>query len=184
MLKSLLTIFRIRWEKNPLVIILLLAFTVRFISVIFSQGYGMHDDHFLAVETPWSWTVGEDYEGWLPESQEAGKKMEAQNIAYPSINYLQFAFLKIINILLLIPVSLTYSKKSRVEAMAYFYPIRDQVNTILVDDTGRNGEMMMPVLYAGKPLHVVTLPEDNPSDTTNYSLIRYQFVVHSMHVFE
>jgi hypothetical protein len=43
---------------------------------------------------------------------------------------------------------------------------------------------MMPVLYAGKPLKVITLPEDNPEDTTNYSLIRYQFVVHSMHVFD
>ncbi|MBN2522671.1 MAG: glycosyltransferase family 39 protein [Bacteroidales bacterium] len=462
MLRSLYTMFRVRWERNPLIIILILAFIIRFISVIFSQGYGMHDDHFLAVETPWSWTVGEDYEGWLPESQEAGKKMEAQNIAYPSINYLQFAFLKMIgidnpkikmfflrlllalfslvavkyayqiaekladkktaiavglmlalfwfmpflsvrnlveivavpflfwgswlyiklddrveftwqrtenvffagfiiaiamairyqvgifligmglalliqrkwmdtllfgvgaivalllthgltdlilwgepfiqmkeyvvynishkglygnqenvlmyieiilgllippvsififfgffriwkkhlllflpnflflafhtyfpnrqerfiftiipmvimlgmigwnefvgqsgfwkkrpaflrniyrffwitNILLLIPVSLTYSKKSRVEAMAYFYPIKEQVNTVLVDDTGRRGAMMMPVLYAGKPLKVITLPEDNPEDTTNYSLIRYQFVVYSMHVFD
>ncbi len=52
---------RSQWNKSPLTVILILAFSIRLISAVFSQGYGMHDDHFLAIETPWSWTVGEDY---------------------------------------------------------------------------------------------------------------------------
>jgi len=95
-----------------------------------------------------------------------------------------YRFFWITNIVLLIPVSRTYSKRSRVEAMAFFYKIKDQVNTILVDDTGRKGEMMMPVFYSGKPIYVATLPEDNLTDSTAYNPTRYQFVVNSMHPFE
>jgi hypothetical protein len=28
------------------------AFLVRLIAVVFSKGYGMHDDHFVAIEGP------------------------------------------------------------------------------------------------------------------------------------
>ncbi len=462
MFKSLNSVIHTQWNKNPLLVILLLAFSIRLISAIFSQGYGMHDDHFLAVETPWSWTVGEDYKEWLPESQPGGVIQEAQNITYPAFNYLQFSVLNlagiknprvkmffirlilallslltvtyaykiteklsdektantvglmlalfwfmpflavrnlveivavplifwgswlyiklddksplnrikilnvffagfiiaismairyqvgifllgmglalvikkrwmdalifgfgsitslflthglvdillwgkpfaqiqayveynltykglygnpdnvlmyievilgilippvsifllfgffriwkkylffflpnflflafhtyfpnrqerfiftivpmvimlgmigwnefvakskywqkrlillrniyrffwITNIILLIPVSLTYSKRSRVEAMAYFYPKNDKVSSILVDDIGRKGEMTLPVFYTGKPLKVVTLPEDDLNDTIVYDSEIYQFVASSMHVFD
>jgi hypothetical protein len=462
MLESANSFIRFQWDKNPLSVILILAFAIRLISAVFSQGYGMHDDHFLVVETPWSWTVDEDYKRWLPKSQPEGEIQEAQNITYPAFNYLQFSLLKLLgidnpkmkmfflrlilallslltvkygykiteklsdiktaktvglmlalfwfmpflavrnlveivaiplifwgswlyikkedesqlsrmkilniffagfivaismairyqvgifllgmglvllikkrwmdtlifgfgaitalflahglvdiilwgkpfsqiqayvdynltykglygnpdnvlmyievilgflippvslflffgffrvwkkhlflflpsflflafhtyfpnrqerfiftiipivimlgmigwnefvkkskywkkrpiflrniyrffwitNIILLIPVSLTYSKRSRVEAMAYFYPKNDQINSILVDDTGRKGGMTLPVLYTGKPIKVVTIPEDDQNDTLDYSNEIYQFVAYSMNVFE
>ncbi|MGD2034269.1 MAG: glycosyltransferase family 39 protein [Bacteroidales bacterium] len=462
MFGKLRTYVREYWNRNPLSVILILAFTVRLIAAVFSQGYGMHDDHFLAVETPWSWTVGEDYSRWLPGSQPEGRITEAQNITYPAFNYLQFSLLKLLgvedpkikmfflrlilallslvtvkyaykiteklsdrktantvglmlalfwfmpflsvrnlveivaiplifwgawfyiklddtptldrqkilniflsgfivaismairyqagiflfgmglallirkkwadalifgagslfalflthglvdiilwgrpfeqmrgyvdynlkykgvygnhenvlmyvevilgvlippvsififfgffrvwrkhlllflpaflflafhtyfpnrqerfiftiipvvimlgmigwnefvarsgywqrhpvllrniyrffwitNILLLIPVTLTYSKRSRVEAMAYFYPVRERIHTILVDDTGRKSDMTLPVFYVGKPVDVVTIPEDDPDKTAFYDSGKYQFIANSMQVFD
>ncbi len=98
MLSSLRSFISKYWKRNPLLVILLLAFSLRLLSVFFSQGYGMHDDHFLAVETPWSWTVGEDFEGWLPKSQSIDRKMQAQNLTYAAINYLQFYVLKLLDV--------------------------------------------------------------------------------------
>ncbi len=95
-----------------------------------------------------------------------------------------YRFFWIANIILLIPVSLTYSKRSRVEAMAYFYPKNDQISSILVDDTGRKGGMTLPVMYTGKPIKVVTIPEDDKNDTLVYNNEIYQFVAQSMKVFE
>ena len=95
-----------------------------------------------------------------------------------------YKFFWIINILLLIPVSLTYSKRSRVEAMAYFYPKIDQISSILVDDLGRKGDMTLPVMYTGKPINVITLSEDDPNDNAFYKAYTYQFVAKTMKVFE
>jgi hypothetical protein len=95
-----------------------------------------------------------------------------------------YRFFWITNIILLIPVSLTYSKRSRVEAMYYFYSLKDQINSILVDDIGRKGDITLPVFYLGKPLSVVTLSEDNPNDPYHYEHRFYSFIAHSMKVFE
>jgi len=46
--------------------ILISALIIRLIAAIFSQGYGMHDDHFLIVEASASWVDGFDYNHWLP----------------------------------------------------------------------------------------------------------------------
>ena len=47
-------------------LILLAALIARLIAVLFSQGYGMHDDHFLIIESSNSWANGTDYNNWLP----------------------------------------------------------------------------------------------------------------------
>ena len=57
-----------RYNKHPMGSILLVAFIVRMFSVVFAQGYGMHDDHFLIVETSRSWASGWDFQGWLQNS--------------------------------------------------------------------------------------------------------------------
>ena len=53
------------YEKYPLTIIILVAFIIRMFSVLFAKGYGMHDDHFLIIETSRSWASGWDFQGWL-----------------------------------------------------------------------------------------------------------------------
>ncbi len=57
------------WTAYPLRVILIGAFLVRLIAAIYSQGYGMHDDHFLVLEAAQSWVDGTDYNDWLPKSQ-------------------------------------------------------------------------------------------------------------------
>ncbi|SDD05500.1 glycosyltransferase family 39 protein [Williamwhitmania taraxaci] len=57
------------WATQPLRLILIGALCVRILAAIFSQGYGMHDDHFLVLEASQSWVDGTDYNDWLPKSQ-------------------------------------------------------------------------------------------------------------------
>lgn len=79
--------------KQNLAIILLLAVALRFISAWFSEGYLMHDDHFWVIETSASWANGDDYNNWLPWTQEA-KGLEVgphfTNLAFSSIHYIYF----------------------------------------------------------------------------------------------
>ena len=55
-------------DFNSLKTILFFGLVVRLIAAVFSQGYGMHDDHFLIIEASTSWVYGYDYNGWLPWS--------------------------------------------------------------------------------------------------------------------
>ncbi|MGB1103508.1 MAG: ArnT family glycosyltransferase [Crocinitomicaceae bacterium] len=73
--------------------ILLAAFLIRFIAAIFSQGYGMHDDHFLVIEASASWTDGYDYNHWLPESPN-NEGPEGHSFTYVGFNYVFFSALK------------------------------------------------------------------------------------------
>ena len=84
------------WEEKPLLLILIAGFFFRLLSVIFSKGWGMHDDHFLVIETAQSWADGTDYNNWLPikgNSQPPG-----HSYFYPGLHYLLFLFLKLTHI--------------------------------------------------------------------------------------
>ena len=56
------------WEEHPLRLIIFLALFFRILAVLFSKGYGMHDDHFLVIESAQSWVDNFDYNNWLPSS--------------------------------------------------------------------------------------------------------------------
>jgi hypothetical protein len=70
MLKRFKNHIYILWNEKPLRLILIIALLLRLISVLFSRGYEMHDDHFLIIEAPQSWLDGRDYNNWLPWNQE------------------------------------------------------------------------------------------------------------------
>lgn len=55
------------WNENPLATILWIALLARIPAIIFSKGYGWHDDHFLVLEAAQSWVDGTDYNNWLPQ---------------------------------------------------------------------------------------------------------------------
>jgi len=83
------------WKNYSDIFILALIF--RLLSVFFSQGYGMHDDHFLVIEAAGSWAEGQDYNHWLPSS--AGNNgPEGHSFTYVGLHFLFFSFLKIIGI--------------------------------------------------------------------------------------
>jgi len=37
------------WREQPILLILLIALLFRLVSVVYSKGYGMVDDHFLVI---------------------------------------------------------------------------------------------------------------------------------------
>lgn len=59
------------WNEQPLKLILFAAIFFRLLAVLFSKGYGMHDDHFLVIESAQSWADNFDYNDWLPSSGSA-----------------------------------------------------------------------------------------------------------------
>lgn len=68
----------------------------RLISAIFSEGYGMHDDHFLTIEASASWVNNYDYNGWLPWSETSRGIPEGHSFTYVGLNYCFFAICKLI----------------------------------------------------------------------------------------
>jgi 4-amino-4-deoxy-L-arabinose transferase-like glycosyltransferase len=89
--------FKSLWEKKPLQFILLLALVLRLIAVIFSKGYGMHDDHFLVIETAQSWFDGAAYNNWFLE-RETGSTPTILNFFYAGLHYIMFYLLESIGI--------------------------------------------------------------------------------------
>jgi hypothetical protein len=60
-----------------------------------------------------------------------------------------WTFFWIVNLILLPVFTFTYSKKSRIEAMYYFYN-KEPIKQILVEDTNRDNVIMLPNFYSGK----------------------------------
>lgn len=86
------------WNEKPLKIILLAAILIRLVAVIFSKGYGMHDDHFLVIETAQSWLDGADYYNWFKDRLTQDSPSDILNFAYAGIHYLIFVLLESIGI--------------------------------------------------------------------------------------
>ena len=60
------------------------------ISVIFSKGWGMLDDHFLIIEPAQAWAEGINFENWLPDGHNAGLQPDGHSFLYSGIHYLLF----------------------------------------------------------------------------------------------
>jgi hypothetical protein len=68
--------------------VLLAAAAVRLIAAIFSEGYIMSDDHFLAVEPVSSWVNGENYHNWFPNEYNHTDHAQPFSYAYYFLNFL------------------------------------------------------------------------------------------------
>ena len=69
----------------------------RLLAVVFARGWGMIDDHFLAVESAQSWVDGYDYNSWLPGSP-GNTGPTGHNFFYPGLHFLLFLFFKFIHL--------------------------------------------------------------------------------------
>lgn len=85
----------INWIKYKWIIFSAIA--IRLIAVIFSQGYGMHDDHFLIIEASSSWVAGNDYNNWLPWT-EGNTGPDGHSFSYVGLNYIYFLIMKFFGI--------------------------------------------------------------------------------------
>ncbi|ACF15121.1 Alg9 family protein mannosyltransferase [Chloroherpeton thalassium ATCC 35110] len=74
------------FEEKTLTSLILIALIVRLLAAIFSKGFGMFDDHFLAIEVAQRWADG--YNDWFNRGIPAG-----HSIIYPGLHYLLFKFL-------------------------------------------------------------------------------------------
>lgn len=79
--------------------VLLAAAIVRLIAAIFSEGYIMSDDHFLAVEPVSSWVHGENYHNWYPNAYNETDHAQPFSYAYYFLNFVILKFCAAIGIL-------------------------------------------------------------------------------------
>ncbi len=91
------------WNNQPLMLIVIIALVFRLVSVVFSQGYGMHDDHFSVIEASQSWVDGTDYNDWLPSTQrllhpDVEPTPQGHSFFYVGLHFLLFKFLEAIGI--------------------------------------------------------------------------------------
>lgn len=88
------------WSKKPLRVILLIALLFRLLAVIFSQGYAVHDDHFMVIETAQAWVDGTTYQNWLPSGDnEFNKGPIGNSFAYVGLHYLLIQGMEAIGIM-------------------------------------------------------------------------------------
>jgi hypothetical protein len=62
---------------------------LRILAAYWSEGYAMHDDHFVTVEPSYSWSLGLDYGGWIHQSTLPENPL-FYNYLYPKILFLIF----------------------------------------------------------------------------------------------
>lgn len=83
---------------NPLQQLLWIGFFVRMFSVIFSKGFGWHDDHFLIIEPAQSWVDGFDYNAWMPSKDHPERVAQGHPLLYTGFHYYLFLLFKFIGI--------------------------------------------------------------------------------------
>ncbi|MCE3226465.1 MAG: hypothetical protein K0S32_1016 [Bacteroidetes bacterium] len=91
-------IFTFKQKYTPLQQLLIIGFFVRLVSVIFSKGFGWHDDHFLIIESSQSWVDGFDYNNWLPSENDPTRVPQGHSLFYIGIHYYIFKFFSLIGI--------------------------------------------------------------------------------------
>ena len=84
-------------NNKPYECVIFIALILRLAASIFSQGYGMHDDHFLVIEAAQSWVDGFDYNSWLPWNQ-IDPRPEGHSFFYVGFHYALFSLFKLLGI--------------------------------------------------------------------------------------
>lgn len=80
------------YKQHPLTVILAVGFLFRMVSVIFAKGYGMHDDHFLIIETSRSWASNWDFQHWIYDNP------RGHSFTYPLLMFFLFKVLGVLGI--------------------------------------------------------------------------------------
>lgn len=127
--------FRV-WRKQ------LLIFLPAFLFLVFHSFFPNKQERFIFPIVPYVIIGGViGWNSFLLVSEFWKKHQKALSRAW--------VFFWILNLLLLIPVSTAYSKKSRVEAMAYLsnYP---GIKVILAEDSNKSSAQMLPRYYSGQ----------------------------------
>ena len=81
-----------KYKYTPLQQLLIIGFLVRLVSVVFSKGFGWHDDHFLIIESSSSWVDGFDYNDWMPSKEDPDRTAQGHPLFYVGIHFYIFKF--------------------------------------------------------------------------------------------
>ncbi len=92
------TLLWFKQKYTPLQQLLILGLLLRLIAVVFSKGFGWHDDHFLIIESSQSWVDGFDYNYWLPDENDPNRVPQGHSLFYIGIHYYLFMFMEFIGI--------------------------------------------------------------------------------------
>ncbi|MEI6347249.1 MAG: glycosyltransferase family 39 protein [Bacteroidota bacterium] len=84
-------------KNHPFAFVMIIAIITRLIAVFFAKGFGMHDDHFVYIETPQSWVDGLDTGRWFPWTP-GNVGAQGHSMLYPGFNFLVLKFLSFIGI--------------------------------------------------------------------------------------
>jgi hypothetical protein len=120
-------------RKHPLLFWPVLAF------LVFHSAFPNKQERFILPIVPFVIMTGViGWEAFIGQSSFWRRR--------PSWNRAMWAFFWVLNFILLIPFSTTYSKKARVESMTYLsrYPL---VEALVLDDIHRSHAPMMPFFY-------------------------------------
>lgn len=72
------------YQTHPFFIVGLIGLIIRIVATIYSGGYAMYDDHFVYVESSYSWFLGLDIGGWN-QAASAPRNPILYNYLYPKI---------------------------------------------------------------------------------------------------
>ncbi|HOW30588.1 MAG TPA: glycosyltransferase family 39 protein [Bacteroidales bacterium] len=138
----LLAGFFATWRKH------LLIFLPTFIFLVFHSVFPNKQERFIFPVIPFVVLLGTV--GWSYISGKSALITRNRKLINGS-----WKFFWVLNILLLLLVSFSYSKKSRVEAMSYLSDYKD-VKMILLEDSKHNSAKMVPVYYMGQWVDVMS----------------------------
>ncbi len=127
------------YQKSPFAVIIFVAVLLRILASIFAEGYLMHDDHFLIIETGGSWADGRDALGWLPGTEVSWGEPQGHSLLFPGLNMVWIMILKFFGMqdpkLIMVFVRLltsVFSILTVVYGIKLARLITDQKNSILI----------------------------------------------------
>jgi hypothetical protein len=86
-MKQLIQSFQSKY--TPLQQLLIIGFIIRLFSVIFSKGFGWHDDHFLIIESAQNWADGLDNH-WVASKEHPDVQPQGHSFFYIGIHFYIF----------------------------------------------------------------------------------------------
>jgi len=136
------------WRKHLLIFLPVVIF------IAFHSIYPNKQERFILPAIPFIIIIG--LAGW--NVLQAGSTFWQKRQSWLRNSWI---FFWVLNVILLIPVTVMYSKKARVEAMTYLSRYSG-ITTILNEDTNHGSAKMLPRFYLGQWPKIISVTRDRP----------------------